>query len=500
MNGERMTTEEFIKRARAVHGDKYDYSNVEYVNSNTKIRIICPKHGEFSQLPHSHLFGSGCPECSRIKRTSENTFIQRAREVHGNKYDYSKVEYINKRTKVCIICPIHGEFWQRPHNHVHGKQGCPECGKKYAREWRKNDYNVFLKTSKERFGNTYSFPNIEKEYENSHSKITIKCNKCGNEFVKIACDHITSPNGGCKHCYFSKSKAEEEIGDFISKVIGDKSAISFNNRNILKNNELDIYIKNKKIAIEFNGLFWHSDKDKNYHLMKTEMCDNLGIRLIQIFEDEYTFHKDIVLSKLKHILGNDYNLDKIYGRNCIVKEITFKESSEFLNKNHIQGSSKSTIYLGAFNNGTLCAVMSFTKLLEDKWELTRFASDITKRAIGVGGKLFSYFIKHYNPMEVKSFADRRWTINDGNNLYSKLGFKLEKTLRPDYRYFMNGEKERLHKFGFRKSILIKKYNLSSELTESQMADKIGAKKIWDCGLFKYVWRNEIELETTLTEE
>ena len=487
MSEEKITSKEFIERAKMVHGDKYDYSKTEYVNAKTKVCIICPKHGEFWQLPHSHLSGSGCPICNRIKRSLESTFIENAKKVHGNKYDYSKVKYINKDTKVCIICPIHGEFWQRPHNHVHGKQGCPECGKKYAREWRKYDFNVFLKASKERFGDKYSFPNIEKEYENSHSKITVRCNKCGNEFTKIACDHITSPSGGCKHCYFTKSKAEEEIGEFILKTLRDDSLVSFNNRDILKNNELDIYIKDKKIAIEFNGLFWHSNKGKNYHLMKTEMCDNLGIRLIQIFEDEYTFHKDVVLSKLKHILKCDYNLEKVYGRNCVVKEITFKESSEFLNKNHIQGASKSTIYLGAFNKGVLCAVMSFTKQSENKWELTRFASDITKRCIGVGGKLFSYFLKHCNPTEVKSFADRRWTIDEESNFYHRLGFKLDKVLRPDYRYFMNGEKERLHKFRFRKNILTKKYNFSNELTETQMTEKIGAKKIWDCGLFKYIW-------------
>ena len=125
------------------------------------------------------------------------------------------MNYVNKNTKVCIICPIHGEFWQRPHNHINQKQGCPECGKKYAKEWRRYDYMTFINSSKDRFGDIYSFPNIEQEYENSHSKITIKCNKCGNEFVKIACDHITSPYGGCKNCYYTKSKAEEEIGNFI---------------------------------------------------------------------------------------------------------------------------------------------------------------------------------------------------------------------------------------------------------------------------------------------
>lgn len=425
-----------------------------------------------------------------MKKITTEDFVKKAKEIHGNKYDYSKVDYVNKSTKVCIICPIHGEFWQRPHNHIHSKQGCPECGKKYAKEWRKHNYDSFLKSSKERFGERYSFPNIEKEYENSHSKITIKCNKCGNEFVKIACDHITSPNGGCGHCYFSKSKAEEEIGDFVLRNVKDGSSISFNDRDVLRNNEIDIFIKDINLGIEFNGLFWHSDKGKNYHLLKTEMCDKLGIRLIQIFEDEYIFHKEIVLSKIKHILGNDYDLEKVYGRNCTIREITFKESSDFLNKNHIQGSSKSTVYLGAFANNILCGVMTFTRYGENNWELTRFASDIKKRSIGVGGKLFSYFLKHYDPTEVKSFADRRWTIDAENNFYHRLGFKLDKVLRPDYRYFMNGEKERLHKFGFRKKILIKKYKLPENLTESQMAKEINAKKIWDCGLFKYVWTKE----------
>ena len=490
---QRLTTEEFIKRARSVHGDKYDYSKVEYKGSGEKVCIICPEHGEFWARAYNHLHGQGCSECTREKRTLKDVFIERARKIHGDKYDYSKVEYVNRDTKVCIICPIHGEFWQRPHNHLHG-QGCPDCGKKYAQEWQKNNYATFIKSSKERFGDIYSFPNIEQEYENSHSKVTIKCNKCGNEFVKIACDHITSPNGGCQHCYYSKSKAEEEIGDFVKTILKDDSQITFNDRQLLKNNEIDIYIKSKKIGIEYNGLYWHSNKGKYYHLLKTEECEKAGIRLIQIFEDEYYFHKDVVLAKIKHILGMDYDLEKIYGRKCQVREIDYNTASDFLNNNHIQGSTKSTIYLGAFCNDELYGVMTFIERFEGKWELARFATDITKRSIGVGGKLFKYFVKNYNPSEVKSFADRRWTINNPNNLYYQLGFKLDGILRPDYRYFMNGSKERMHKFGFRKRTLNKKYNLPLSLTEFQMAEKIGAKKIWDCGLFRYVWRQEDKKE------
>ena len=136
--------------------------------------------------------------------------------------------------------------------------------------------------------------------------------------------------------------------------------------------------------------------------------------------------------------------------------------------------------------------MSFKKESKDEsnhnWELTRFATDITKHCIGLGGKLFSYFIRNYNPEYIKSFADRRWTLDKDNNLYTKLGFTLEKVLAPDYRY-VNGDK-REHKFGYRKHILMKKYpdaGLTEDMTEYEMTQKLGFYRIWDCGLLKYIW-------------
>lgn len=122
-----MTTEEFIKRAKKIHNNKYDYSKVEYKNRKTKVCIICPQHGEFWQTPDNHLEGKGCKYCSHqsFKHTKE-TFIEKARQIHGDKYDYSKVEYKNIRTKVCIICSKHGEFWQKPDGHLRGI-GCTFC-------------------------------------------------------------------------------------------------------------------------------------------------------------------------------------------------------------------------------------------------------------------------------------------------------------------------------------------------------------------------------------
>ena len=421
-------------------------------------------------------------------RLDKNIFIERSIKIHGNKYDYSKVEYKNHRTKVTIVCPIHGEFEQTPKNHMQG-QGCPQCGKKYAQLYHKHNYKNFINSSIERFGDRYEFPNIQNEYENSHSKITIKCTKCGNSFVKIACDHITSPNGGCQHCYHNISKPEEEIGEFIKSIIKDE--IYFNDRELLNGYELDIFIPSKNIAIEFNGLYWHSEdkRDKYYHLMKTELCEQKGVHLIQIFEDEYYNSKDIVLSKIKHLLMvNDS--EKIYARKCETRIISYDIAKSFLDSNHIQGHDKSTVYLGGFYNDELIGVMSFIKQPNNKWILNRFATNINKNVIGIGGKLFNWFIREYKPNEVKSFADRRWTSTFKENLYDKLGFTKDSILRPDYKYIFENSMKRFHKFNFRKKNIIKKYGLEENLTESEMAEKINAKKIWDCGLIKYVWRKK----------
>ena len=120
----------FIEEAKKVHGDKYDYSKVEYINVHTKVCIICAEHGEFWQTPASHLMGRNCPKCSFEKhphrKITNNEFIQKAKKVHGDKYDYSKVDYKDIKTKVCIICPIHGEYWQIPQYHLRGN-GCKYC-------------------------------------------------------------------------------------------------------------------------------------------------------------------------------------------------------------------------------------------------------------------------------------------------------------------------------------------------------------------------------------
>lgn len=486
--GKKKTLEEFVEQANLVHNNKYNYDKSIYINNHTQICIICPKHGEFWQTPNSHLNGNGCPACSNVKRMTNEEFIKRVNSIHNFKYKYYN-DFSGIHHKIQISCPIHGDFFQLAKRHLEG-QGCPMCGKQYSINWNKNNYNHFVEESNKRFNN-YSFPYIQNEYENSHSVLTIKCKKCGNTFQKIACDHLTSPFGGCQNCFSDTSYGEKKISKFIKDILPNIE-IKYNDRKILNGKELDIYIPSLNIAIEYNGLFWHSGMfrcDKNYHLNKTIECERQGIRLIQIFEDELLHKEDIVFSKIKHILyQSNEKGNKIYGRKCIVKQIDYKLSKDFLEKNHIQGASKATIYIGCYYEDNLVGVMNFIKNSNNKWILNRFATDIDLNCIGVGGKIFHWFISHYCPLEIISFADRRWSTVLHDNFYNLVGFKLDKILPPNYSYFMNGVKNRLHKFNFRKSKLHKKYGLSLSLTENEMTKEIGAYKIWDCGLIKYIWK------------
>lgn len=271
------------------------------------------------------------------------------------------------------------------------------------------------------------------------------------------------------------------------------------NRVILKPQELDIYIPTKQCAIEFNGNKFHTEwiggKSRQYHLNKTKHCKQKGIKLIHIFEDEFHYSKEIIFNKIAHIIGIQQKLPKIYGRKCTIKEIERPIADLFLSTYHIQGFDPSTVHYGAYYQDKLIAVMSFLKNKKNNndWELTRFASDYNYICCGVGGKLFKHFIREYNPNSVKSFADRRWTVDEENNVYIQLGFKFDGYTPPDYKYYNPtvDKYKRFHKFGFRKKTLLKKYpdRLVPEMTETEMVKELGYDRIWDCGLIKYVWTN-----------
>jgi len=214
--------EEFIEKARKVHGDKYDYSKVEYINSKTKVCIICPEHGEFWQCPYAHLRGNSCPECANVKRGDtfrfdEEKFIERAKQVHGDKYDYSKVVYKNADTKVCVICPEHGEFWTRPVNHIYRqKQGCPKCA------GRGLSTDEVLERFRKVHGDKYDYSKVV--FNKMHEKVCIICPEHG-EFWQTPAKHINGQ--GCRKCGIidrseRRMKSTEQFINESIKVHGNK--------------------------------------------------------------------------------------------------------------------------------------------------------------------------------------------------------------------------------------------------------------------------------------
>jgi hypothetical protein len=194
-----MTREEFIARARLKHGDKYDYSEVEYKNNYTKVCIICPEHGPFLQTPSNHLMGRGCSECryvniSNMFRSNTEEFIKKAREVHGSKYDYSNVEYVNNHTKVCIVCPVHGEFKQMPSGHLNGK-GCSDCKQSNMEKLVRKileDKNINFTYNEYNFEWLRDKARLQLDFYLSDYNVAIECQ--GRQHFEVI-DHFGGKNG-----------------------------------------------------------------------------------------------------------------------------------------------------------------------------------------------------------------------------------------------------------------------------------------------------------------
>jgi len=470
----RTSIETFIDKSNAIHNNKYDYSLTKFKTLNDKVKIICPIHGVFEQRAYSHYF-HGCPKCNGGIATEQSEFIKRVSDIHNNHYNYSLIDYKNAHDKIKIVCPIHGVFEQRPFAHLQNQQGCPFC----ANEQRKMDSKDFIDKCNNVHNNKYDYSLVE--YTIAHDKVKIICPIHGI-FEQRAYSHLQGQ--GCPLCPITVSSDEIEIKEWLSSFID----IETNSRSIISPYELDIVIPSKKIAIEYNGLFWHSEqhvKRKDYHLNKTRLCEEEGYRLIHIFEDEWRFKQNIVKSRLKHILN--FHDRTLYARKCFVRDITTEQARQFVEEYHIQGYTNCQVKLGLFSDTELIAVMTFAKPSISKgnknkegvYELSRFCC--STKVIGGAGKLLKYFIRNYKPVEIFTYADLRWSQGQ---LYESIGFDFVSYTPMNYYYIIN--KERKHRFGYRKSVLpIRLGNFDPNLTEYQNMLNNGYDRVWDCGNIKY---------------
>ncbi|MFW5847626.1 MAG: DUF7487 domain-containing protein [bacterium] len=338
---------------------------------------------------------------------------------------------------------------------------------------------------KEKLGN-----HIDVKYKNK--KIIVK-NQCELHpeyiidktlfYYRVLVHNITNPCIHCNPVNYTTSIKENEIHEFLNKLGVKTEKITINKK------EIDIYLPEHMIGIEFNGLYWHSElfKENDYHINKTKFFKDKGINIIHIFEDEWVYKKEIVKSVIKAKIGLIDN--KIYARKCIIKEIDNKTAENFLDNNHLQGSSKKSKYrIGLYYNDKLVSLMTFSHTFRGKkntddntFELVRFCNKLDTNVIGGASKLLKYFIKTYNPYKIETFADRRYS---NGKLYEKLGFKFNNIIPLNYWYFNRGDGIRYHRFNFRKSILVKEgYNINK--TEHEIMLERGYNRIYDCGNIKY---------------
>lgn len=493
----RYTQEEFIRKARMVHGDRYDYSQVEYVRSNQRVHIVCRNHGVFEQAPAQHLRGRGCPKCAIEDRANGlkdtiDQYAEKANRIHGGKYEYlSFITLDSGRKHIKAKCDIHGIFTQDCSGHLSG-HGCPRCGYEQLGLDRRLSTQEFIGRAKQVHGDLYDY--TKTRYVSALIPVVVTCPTHGDFSIKAA--HHTNNGIGCPVCSASgTSKLEKMLCDMF-----DDLGVTYETRIHLKKagtngrySELDLYLADYALGIEVDGLYWHSElagKDRNYHLNKTLLCEQNGIQLIHVFQTEFVpFEK--LRSRFVHILGLETG-KHVAARKCQVREVSTLDKKKFLDENHLQGNGKSQIAFGLYYGSILVAAMTFSRvrvalgysgMSKDSYEMVRFCVKGGYTVMGAAGKLLSHFETHCNPGVLVTYADRRWTYGQ---FYKKLGFVQKGEGLPSYWYFSRGDKL-YHRFGFRKSVLHKRLpNFDPNLTEWENMQNHGYNRIWDCGTFSFV--------------
>jgi very-short-patch-repair endonuclease len=287
-----MKASKFIEKACIKHNNKYDYSLVvDTISIKEKYRIICDIHGIFEQRGDAHLAGQGCGKCGNSVLTDINEFILKANNVHNDKYDYSLVVYINSKTPVDIICPIHGLLQQTPDNHLSG-HGCPKCGFEISADYKKNiAKNTFVKKSNLVHNSKYDYSLTK--YIGAHDKIKIICSNHGI-FEQTPNDHLNGK--GCPKC--CQSKGEIKIIKYLDeRNIKYNYQHSFHNCKHINNLVFDFYLPEYNVCIEFDGIqhfepinYFGGEKElelvQKRDRIKTAYCQENNIGLVRVRFDE----------------------------------------------------------------------------------------------------------------------------------------------------------------------------------------------------------------------
>lgn len=316
--------------------------------------------------------------------------------------------------------------------------------------------------------------------------VTLKCDKCNNAFTEkenFLLKRIKDEEELCTNCNpYDRDQFNfgQEILDFIKDNYDDK---------IVVGNYVDVYLPDRRLAFDFNGVYWNNElfKDKKHHLEKTDNCLDRDVHLIHIYEDSWNYKKDIVKSRILNLLGKS---NRIYGRKCKAREVTPSDARLFLMDSHIQGFIGSKIKLGLYYEDELVSLMTFGGLRknlgqvskEGSFELLRFCNKLNTTVIGGASKLFKHFVKHYDPISVISYADRSWSKG---SLYRNLGFEETHISGINYFYVVDGIRK--NRFGYRKNLLVEQ-GYDKEMTEHSIMLSRDIYRIYDSGSYKFTYK------------
>lgn len=522
------TTENIIEILHDIYGDLYDYSKIVFVDNFTEIELSCSKehHGTFFATPRNLIERkNGCPFCSGYTMNKE-LFIQKAQDIHGELYDYSIVNYINGKTKIDIICKIHGIFSIQPTNHTStGKQGCKKCAHDRFKIDYRNDLDTFLEKSIAMHGYRYDYSKVN--YVNNKTDVEIVCPEHGI-FMQIPTNHYSLIHG-CPECgriklSIAKSDTKDSFVEKSKKIHGNKynynkviykncatpveiicaihgpfmqnpmhhtrgcgcqscakteskwelemkdyiRSLGFNadkNRQLINPFELDILIEEKKLAFEANGLWWHSEanqSNKQYHLNKTELCEKKGIQLMHIFEDEWMNNSDLVKSMISNKLGKSNRL--IFARKCTVKEVSDIDTKLFLDANHLQGKLTILNYnIGLYYNNELVSIMALGKSrYDEKYEWELYRFCSLKYTNVIGGA--NKLLSYFNKNKNPNniISYANRRFSIGG-IYDKMDFIYQgKTDSLNYWYIHKDEIKRFGRQQFQKHLLKDKLSIFDE--------------------------------------
>lgn len=462
--------------------------------SKKKVLLICDNKHEYEQIAkNAIILKRGCPYCSGHKKEKGIndllTIFPKIAEEYSFRNEtpieeiwaFTNPKYKKEVEWICKKNPKH--IWKYSLNRrieLKKNNACPYCDEKLPEEGINDLATIYPILKKEWSPDNEN--NLSSYTRQSCFKAKWICEK--NHTWHSYIFHRTEGNGRCPICFSKGSKSEDEIYDFIISKLGEEKIIK-NDRKILNGLELDIYIPDKNIAFEFNGVYWHSEKfskDKNYHYDKWKMCHDKGIQLITIWEDEWINKKEII----KTMILNKLNLskqDKCPARKTRFKIIDSKTAKIFCEKNHIQGKVDGKYSYALTFNDEIVAVMILSKgLKENSLIIHRFCT--SKIVQGGFSKLINKIIKiHESLEEITTFSDNS---KSNGSLYENNNFIIDKQLNPDYSYVKNSS--RIHKFNYRKKKFKNDPNLiyKDNISEYELAKLNNLYRIWDCGKIKWI--------------